>query len=112
MASIALGIAALLLAAAVPIVVSLSRRILAQGAQLDTLDDVLACQRRRIDSLNDTLELQRDTISLLSERNGELEDRNACLERVQRRNLHAAVMACPVVRWVDPEGEARQISMN
>lgn len=110
--TIALGICLLILAAAVPIIVSLARRALQLAEQVIEVDQVSEERRKTIDSQADTLERQRDTIDLLSERNGELEDRNACLERVQRRNVRQAIMAMPVVRWTDPEGEVRQISMN
>lgn len=73
---------------------------------------LIAAQHRRIELLEQFIDSQRDRIDGLVEANGDLEDRNACLERVQRRNLHNAVVSMPVMDGPRVLGRAHQITLN
>lgn len=89
MTTFALGIAALLLAAAVPIIVGLARRTLYQDGLIALLEanaiaaaELEAQQRRQIDSLNDVLDSQRNAIKDQGELTELYASRNEWLEQL------------------------------
>lgn len=82
------------------------------AATLAVANQLIAAQRRGIALREQAIEQQQRRIDLLVTHNGALEDRNAMLERVQRRNLYNAVVSMPVLDGPRVLGRMEQHSLN
>lgn len=99
--TITLSIIAVILAA---IVIQLARTLRTQDALIRALQystrlskEATATQQHRADMLETAVRQQQERIDWLVERNGELEDHNAYLERVNRKKAFSVVMSLPVM---------------
>lgn len=71
------------------------REIALLETQAQLAEQATAISRQRITVLEGSIELQQTHLDLLVERNGELEDRNAYLERVLRHKFLVYVLGLP-----------------
>lgn len=82
------------------------------AATLAVANQLIAAQRRGIALREQAIEQQQRRIDLLVTHNGALADRNAMLERVQRRNPYNAVVVTPVMQGPQLLGKAREVDLN
>lgn len=101
-------------------VVQLARTLATQDALIRALQysvrlskESAATQQHRADMLEKVFVQQQERIGLLVAQNGELEDRNACLERICRAKAYDLILSLPTLdgpRVLERKSEA--INLN